>query len=305
MKIHHRLERERGAPLVLAIGFFDGFHVGHQEIVRQLHRLRKPGMRSGVLTFVNHPATFLRANAAPPLITTLEERIDLLGIAGVDECFVLPFNESIASLEPQQFIEDVLIGALRVRALVVGANFRFGKNRAGDVTFARTALEGHGARIVPVPNQSDAGGRISSTRIRAAILAGQVDEAQRLLGHPWTVRGIVSLGEGRGHDLGFPTANLTVPAQKMLPKDGVYAAVARHDGRDYAALVSIGTNPTFAGTQRTVEAWMRDFHGTIYGQEVALRDLRFVRDQVRYAGVEELLEQMERDRGAIAYPSYG
>ena len=305
MKIHHRLERKRGAPFVLAIGFFDGFHLGHQEIVRQLHRLRKPGMRSGVLTFSNHPATFLRAHAAPPLITTLEERIDLLGAAGVDECFLLPFNDGIASLEPHEFIENVLIGELRVQALVVGMNFRFGKGRTGDVDFARAALAGCGAQIVPVDNQNDAEGRISSTRIRAEILAGRVHEAERLLGHAWSLRGIVRLGEGRGHDLGFPTANLALPPEKMLPKDGVYAAVARHDGRDYAALVSIGTNPTFEGTTRTVEAWMRDFHATIYGQEVTLRDLRFVRDQVRYSGVEELLEQMERDRGAIAYPSYG
>jgi riboflavin kinase/FMN adenylyltransferase len=158
---------------------------------------------------------------------------------------------------------------------------------------------------VPVPNVVDGEGRISSTRIRGLVAAGEIGMADRLLeGTGYTIRGTVEIGEGRGHALGFPTANVRVPA-KLLPKDGVYSAAARYDGRDYAALVSIGTNPQFDGKKRTVEAWLRDFHGTIYGHQVALRELRFVRDQARFGSVDELMAQMRRDLQAVAFPSYG
>jgi riboflavin kinase/FMN adenylyltransferase len=169
----------------------------------------------------------------------------------------------------------------------------------------RHVLAEHGVAFVPVENVLDeTGERISSTRVRAAIAAGDMETADRLLGHSYELRGRVMLGRGVGHDLNFPTANLELP-QKLLPKDGVYAAVARHDGRDYAALVSIGTNPTFNGAHRTVEAWLRDFHGTIYGKEIALRDLRFVREQQRFDTVEALKAQMDHDLHAVAYPAFG
>jgi riboflavin kinase/FMN adenylyltransferase len=158
---------------------------------------------------------------------------------------------------------------------------------------------------VLVANTTDeAGERISSTRIRSHIAQGDLETADRLLGHSYELRGRVVLGAGRGHDLRFPTANIDVPA-KLLPKDAVYSAIARVDGRDYACLVSIGTNPTFDGTHRTVEAWLRDFQATIYGHEVALRDLRFVRDQQRFENIEALQAQMDRDLLAVAYPSFG
>jgi len=305
VKIHHELKRDHSRRLVLAIGFFDGFHRGHQAIVREVRKLRKPGYRTGVVTFSNHPAAFLRPGTEPPLLTTTEERIDLLARAGIEECFLVPFDDRIASLSPQAFVDEVLIKALAVRAVVVGANFRFGKGRAGDTSLAREALASHDVPFLALENTAEDGERISSTRIRALIADGKTQEAEELLGHAFELRGVVRLGEGRGHDLGFPTANIDLAGQKLLPKDGVYAGIARHDGRDHAALVSIGTNPTFNGKQRTVEAWLRDFAGTIYGEELTVRELRFVRDQVRYDSVEALLAQMERDLSAVAYPSYG
>ena len=305
MKIHHTLKRESGAPIVLAIGFFDGFHRGHQAIVRKLRTLRKPGYRTAVLTFANHPAAYLRPGTEPALITTPEERIDLIAEAAIEECFFVPFDESIASLTPQQFVDDILVRDLQARAVVVGANFRFGKGRAGDTTLATAALQAHGVPFVALENSVEEGERISSTRIRGLIANAKMYEAEALLGHAFELRGRVILGAGRGHDLNFPTANIALHVQKILPPDGVYAGVARHDGRDHACLVSIGTNPTFGGTARTIEAWLRDFNETIYGQELAVRDLRFVRDQVRFDSVEALLEQMEHDLAAVAYPSYG
>lgn len=308
MKIWHSL-RERDPqeyrPLVVAIGFFDGMHRGHQEIARQTLRLRKPGWRAAALTFANHPASFLRPGKEPPLISTPEERIDLIASAGFDECFFIPFDGDVASISAERFLTETLIADLGVRGAVVGKNFRFGTKRTGDTGLMQRVLSEHGVACVPVENTTDAqGDRISSTRIRAAITSGDVEDADRLLGHSYELRGRVVLGAGRGHDLHFPTANIELP-DKLIPKDGVYSATARVDGRDYAALVSIGTNPTFDGAHRTIEAWLRDFHETIYGRELTLRDLRFVREQQRFDTVAELQAQMDHDLHAVAYPAYG
>jgi riboflavin kinase/FMN adenylyltransferase len=304
MQLYHEPVRESARPLVLAIGFFDGFHRGHQEIARATMRMRRPGWRSGVLTFANHPASFLRPGNEPPLLCTPEERIALFGAAGFEECFWLRFDERVATLEPQAFL-DLLVDGLGVRGVAVGSTFRFGHKRAGDTQLMAEYLGRRSVEFVSVVNVTDTEGRISSTRIRALVAQGNLALADSLLGGTgYELRGTVEIGAGRGHGLGFPTANLRVP-RKLLPKDGVYSATARHDGRDYAALVSIGTNPQFDGKQQTIEVWVRDFHRTIYGREIALRDLRFVRDQARFANVEELVAQMKRDLEAVAFPSYG
>jgi riboflavin kinase / FMN adenylyltransferase len=286
----------------LAIGFFDGVHRGHLEIAKAARRMRKPGYRVGVLTFAEHPAKFLRPGNEPPLITTTAERLDLFAKAGFEECFLITFDERIATLTPQQFLEKLT--AMGVQGVAVGSTFRFGHKRAGD---AATMAAYFGDRNLPfaaLENVTHEGQRISSTRIRGLISDGNLELADYLLGHSYELRGLVEVGYGRGHDLDFPTANIAVP-NKLLPKDGVYAAIARHDGRDNAALVSIGTNPQFGGKERTVEAWLRDFHETIYGHELALRDLRYLREQRLFASVDELIAQMRTDLEAVAYPSYG
>jgi riboflavin kinase / FMN adenylyltransferase len=304
VKIHHALpERPPERAFVVAIGFFDGFHRGHRAIVREALKLRRAGERTAVLTFREHPSAFLRPGNEPPLIATLEERVNAFARAGIDEAYVIPFDATVASLTPAQFLDETLIGRLNARAMVVGANFRFGHKRAGDVAFAQAHLRERGRDMVPVPNTMDDGERVSSTRIRAAIQSGDLETADRLLGAPYTVRGVVTFGAGRGHDLGYPTANLAVPPQKLLPPDGVYRATGRHDGRDYFGLVSIGTNPTFDGTARTVEAWLLDFNGALYGEELSLRSFRFVRAQRRFDSVDELIAQMRDDAATVKFPT--
>jgi riboflavin kinase/FMN adenylyltransferase len=289
---------------VLAIGFFDGFHLGHREIARQTLRLRRPGWRAGLLTFANHPATYLRPGTEPAMICTPDERLALFAGAGFDECFFAQFDERVATLSPAAFL-DLLVGPLGARGVVVGDTFRFGHRRAGDAAFMSEYLTPRGVRVVAVSRVGDDGERVSSTRIRGLIRDGELAGADRLLGGAgYEIRGPVEIGAGRGHTLGFPTANVRVPA-KLIPRDGVYSATARYDGRDYAALVSIGTNPQFDGDRRTVEAWLRDFQQTIYGREVWLRDLRYVREQRFFPDVAELVEQMQRDVAAVGYPSYG
>jgi riboflavin kinase / FMN adenylyltransferase len=304
VKVYHDFARDGNRPLVLAIGFFDGFHRGHREIARQTLRLRRPGARSGVLTFANHPATHLRPGAEPPLLCTPPERLTLFAAAGFEECFFITFDDTIATLRPEAFL-DILADRLGAKGIVVGSTFRFGHKRAGDVALMQEYLRNRGVDFVSVEHLDAGGERISSTRIRALVQQGNLALADDLLGGTgYEIRGCVEVGAARGHALGFPTANVRVPA-KLLPKDGVYSAVARYDGRDYPALVSIGTNPQFGGTSRTVEAWMRDFEHTIYGRELSLRELRFVREQRLFSEVGELVEQMLRDRQVIGYPSYG
>ncbi|MBV8068007.1 MAG: riboflavin biosynthesis protein RibF [Candidatus Eremiobacteraeota bacterium] len=304
MKIWHELARDRKRPLVLAIGFFDGFHRGHREIARQTLRLRRPRWRCGVLTFANHPATYLRPGTEPALLCTPHERLELFARAGFEECFFVPFDERVATLSPQRFLE-ILVEQLGVLGVVVGTTFRFGHKRAGDVALMRASLSVAPLEVVAVEPVADGGTRISSTRIRELVRTGDLKAADYLLGGTgYEIRGAVEVGAGRGHALGFPTANVRAPA-KLLPADGVYAATARYDGRDYAALVSIGSNPQFGGSARTVEAWLRDFEQTIYGRELALRDLRYLREQRLFAEVGELVDQMHRDLQAIGYPGYG
>jgi riboflavin kinase/FMN adenylyltransferase len=305
VKIHHSVEaRTSDRPLVLAIGFFDGFHRGHREIVRALLRARRPGYRAAVLSFRNHPATHLRPGAVPALITTAEERVNLLADAGIDELYLVPFDANLAELEARRFLEEFVLERLGARALVVGSNFRFGARRTGDAALAAEVMHAHGAEAQAVPPLLDDGERISSTRVRAAIARGDFATADRLLCAPYCLRGRVALGHGRGHDLGFPTANLQTPPGKLIPKDGVYTVVGRYDGRDYRGLVSIGDNPTFGPGAKTVEAWLQDFRKTIYGEELALRDFAFVRDQRAFGSSEELVEQMLQDATHVQFPAF-
>ena len=306
MKIHHAFEpRPADArPLVLAIGFFDGFHLGHRQILRTLLEQRRPGYRAAAITFQNHPARYLRPGTEPPLITTCEERVNLLASTGIDELYLIPFDARLAQVDARAFLEETIVGKLRARALVFGENFRFGAGRAGDPSLAREVLGARDVALHVAPPFMRDGSRVSSTRIREALVAGDLATANALLGEPYTLSGRVVLGEGRGHDLGFPTANLAVPPAKLVPKDGVYAIAGRFDGRDYNGLASIGTKPTFEGVNRTIEAWLLDFHHTIYGHELVLRDFRFIRDQRKFASVDELVAQMQADAAHAPFPSY-
>ena len=270
--------------------------------MRTALRLRRAGERTAILTFRDHPSAFLRPGQEPPLIATLDERVNAFARAGIDDAYVIPFDANVAGLSPAAFLGDTLIERLNAGAMVVGENFRFGSKRAGDVAFAREYFGERGRDVIAVPNELDGDERVSSTRIRAAIAAADIETADRLLGAPFTVRGLVTFGAGRGHDLGYPTANVAVRPDKLLPPDGVYRATARHDGRDHLGLVSIGTNPTFDGTHRSVEAWLLDFEGSLYGEELALRDFRFVRAQRRFDSVEELVEQMRADAATVRFP---
>jgi riboflavin kinase/FMN adenylyltransferase len=285
---------------VVTIGNFDGMHLGHQHVVRRAGEVAaEVGVDHVVaVTFDPHPIAVLRPEHAPPTLTTIDERLRLLGEAGVDDVLVIPFSREIAAWTPTEFIDRIIVGALHAKAVVVGANFRFGHRAAGDVAVLTGLAERHDFSVEGVP--LDGGPQVwSSTYIRACLASGDVEGAAEALGRPFTVRGIVVEGDKRGRGLGYPTANVPVPPVDAVPPDGVYAGwLSRLDtGERFPAAVSVGTNPTFDGERyRRVESYVLDRDDLeLYGVEVEVAFVERLRGMVRFEGIEALVETMHDD----------
>jgi riboflavin kinase / FMN adenylyltransferase len=288
---------------VVTIGVFDGVHRGHQRIVSGAAETgAELGMPAAVITFDPHPAEVIRPGSQPPLLCTTRRRAQLLADQGVDVVCVLPFTYEFSQLGPDEFVRAVLVDRLHARRVVVGENFRFGHRAAGDVALLAELGEKYDFGAEGVPLLTDGGVTISSSGIRARLADGDVAGANRDLGRPHRVEGIVVRGQQRGRALGFPTANLEAPPRTVVPADGVYAGwLARLDteGREevrWPAAISVGTNPTFDGREQTVEAYAldRDDHD-LYGVHVAVDFAARLRGMVRYESAAALAEQMRRD----------
>lgn len=281
---------------VVAIGNFDGVHLGHQAVLRRAREAAQGPLI--VITFWPHPVGVLRPDKAPKLITDLHTRIELLRAAGADEVRVVRFNDSVATMTPEEFVDDFL-RPLRPDRVVVGHNFRFGARAAGDV--AALARLGAGTfEVDEVPLSEEDGAVICSTAIREAVAQGDVEAAARMLGRPLEFRGLVVVGDRRGRDLGFPTANVVVPEGRCVPTDGVYAGwVTRIDvpgGTPMPAAISVGSNPTFDGMERRVESYVLDRDDlSLYGVQIAVDFVARLRGQVRFDGVDGLITQMHED----------
>ncbi len=285
---------------VVTIGNFDGVHLGHQHVLRQARDtavdLAVP--KVVVVTFDPHPIAVLRPEHAPPTLTNIETRLRLLEAAGVDAVLVIPFDRDIASWTPEEFIDRVLVSSLQAKAVVVGANFRFGNRAAGDVALLRTVGETRGFVVEGVA--LDGGPQVwSSTYIRNCLAAGDIAGAAEALGRPFAVRGVVVKGDQRGRELGFPTANVPTPVDGAAPADGVYAGrLTRLDtGDTYPAAISVGTNPTFDGErERRVESYVLDRDDLeLYGVEVEVAFLERLRGMVKFEGIDALVETMHGD----------
>lgn len=292
------------APTVVTIGNFDGVHLGHQHVVS---RARTVADEAGVatlvvVTFDPHPIAVLRPEHAPPTLSSIETRLRLLGDLGVDAALVVPFDREVAGWSPEEFVDRILVDALRARAVVVGANFRFGCRAAGDVALLERVGRDHGFSVEGVT--LDGGPQVwSSTYVRQCLATGDVAGAAEALGRPPAVRGTVVKGDRRGRDLGYPTANVPVSAGEAAPADGVYAGwvtrcdSAGRDGERLPAAISVGTNPTFDGErERRVEAYVLDRDDLeLYGVEVEVTFVERLRGMVAFDGVEALLETMRDD----------
>jgi riboflavin kinase / FMN adenylyltransferase len=286
---------EAGADLLLSIGVFDGVHIGHRTVLSRLLSLRTASTIVGALTFEHHPQEFLHPGQAPKCLTTLDEKINLLAGCGLDILFLLPFDERIQSVTAEKFLRDILLRRLRTRALIVGDQWRFGKGREGDVALARAILSGEGCAFEAAPLLERDGEKVSSSHIRELIAQMKFDEADALLGSPYQVRGIVTTGDGRGHELGYPTANLAIVEEKLIPPAAVYATRLQHEGSTHLSVTSIGDKPTFGGRFLTVETYVPGFDKSIYGDQLTLTNWRFIRKQERFARREELIAQIGLD----------
>jgi riboflavin kinase/FMN adenylyltransferase len=283
---------------VVTVGSFDGVHLGHQAVLAEVARRAAAAGRASVLvTFEPHPLAVINPQAAPPLLTTGPERREILALSPIDYALFLRFDRALARLSPEQFVQDVLRARCGMQDLVFGYDHGFGRNRSGDVETLRRLGAELGFAVDAVPAADVEGEPVSSGRIRRAVAGGDLRTAARLLGRPYTVSGRVSAGERRGRILGIPTINLgEIPAEKLLPPDGVYAVWVEWRGGRASGMMNQGPRPTFGEGGRVLEAHLFGFEGDLYGEWVRLEWVERLRDVRRFAGVEQLQEQLGRDR---------
>ncbi|MET8577525.1 bifunctional riboflavin kinase/FAD synthetase [Streptomyces sp. NPDC005012] len=286
---------------VVTIGSYDGVHRGHQLIIRHaVERARALGVPSVLVTFDPHPSEVVRPGSHPPLLAPHARRAELAAALGIDAVLVLPFTKEFSKLSPAEFVVKVLVDKLHARAVVEGPNFRFGHKAAGDVAFLTEQGRTYDFEVdvidLHVSGEAGGGEPFSSTLTRRLVAAGDVEGAAEILGRPHRVEGVVVRGAQRGRELGYPTANIDTVPFSAVPADGVYAGWLNVAGETMPAAISVGTNPQFDGTARTVEAYAIDRVGLdLYGMRASVDFLAFVRGQAKFATLDELLEAMGRD----------
>lgn len=279
----------------IAIGNFDGVHRGHRVLVDRLRRLAEEvGGPSVVVTFDPPPAKLLRPQSVPPALTWMERRAEILFLLGIDHLYVWETTHELLQLSPRQFFQQILIDQFQVRGLVEGPNFRFGKDRVGDVELLTELCEQQGVQLSIVGGESEDSEWISSSRIRTLIQHGDVESANRLLVEPYRIDGMVGHGAARGRQLGFPTANLE-KSSVLLPPFGVYAGRVTREKQSYAAAINIGPNPTFGEQSTKVEVHLIGFDGDLYDKKIEVELLKRLRDIRKFNSIDDLVAQLHRD----------
>lgn len=287
-------------PSVVTIGNFDGVHAGHSEIMRRVVAVaRERGLVSAVLTFDPHPARVLAPDRAPRLIGTVPQRLRRLAKEGIDAALLLPFSLEFAKLSPEEFVEQILVGTLRTRCVLVGEDFRFGFRQSGNIGTLRELGERFGFDLLPVPAIAGKGDRISSTRIRNLVAAGRVTDACRMMGSPFALEGKVVSGQGIGSKKTVPTLNLA-PENELLPKTGVYVTRTRDaaSGQEWRSITNVGYRPTFDGEGLTVETFLLDPPPDRTPERIEVTFLAYVRGERKFDTPELLKAQILRDVGA-------
>ena len=280
---------------VATIGNFDGMHLGHQAIVRTvLSRSRETGGSSLLITFDPHPLRVLAPERAPRMLTTRKQKHALIEAAGIEFLLILPFTMELAEVSAVDFVRRYLSGGLGVREVYVGANFNFGRGRAGNAELLVGTCEELGIRAAQVPEMRYLDSPISSSRIRRAVQSGEVELARELLGRPYLIEGTVVHGESRGAGLGFPTANLDSRSE-LVPQDGVYVTTAAVDETAHPAVTNIGSRPTFEGASYAVETHLLDDSGDLYGRTMEVRFLARLRPELKFDSPQALVAQVRKD----------
>ncbi|PLX43333.1 MAG: riboflavin biosynthesis protein RibF [Desulfobacteraceae bacterium] len=284
---------------VITIGNFDGVHIGHQALFHEV--IEKADTINGtsiVMTFEPHPVRVLKQNGHLPLITLYEQKIELIENSGVDVLICVPFTEEFAAISAKTFVEDILLKSIGMKAIVVGKDYTFGRNREGDIDLLKTYANNLGFEVVVadwIQTSKNWPGRISSTRTRELVEEGKVDEAQKLLGRYYQIRGVVTTGRNRGGRLlGFPTANITLH-DELCPKNGVYAVAVDCMGEIFQGVANIGYSPTFDDNVFSVEVHILDFNENIYGQKIRVDFVKRIRDEKKFSNISELSDQIKKD----------
>jgi riboflavin kinase/FMN adenylyltransferase len=299
MKIFHGTENANiMRPTVLTLGVFDGLHLGHQKIMRTVvERAKAANAVATAITFDPHPRAVLHQASAPPLLQTLDQRLANFEVLGIEQAIVIHFDREFASQSAEQFIIDIIHDRLHAKEVFLGKGFAFGRGRGGNIELLRKMSGELGFTADEVDEVKLRGHRISSSRIRECLSLGHVNLVRRMLGRPYGVEGVIVRGNRRGHTIGFPTANLH-PHNRVIPKYGVYATATLIDGAWRRSITNIGVRPTFGkDTEPSIESYIFDFDGELYGDVLRVRFLHRLRDERKFNGIEELKAQIKKDTG--------
>jgi riboflavin kinase/FMN adenylyltransferase len=298
MRLFHGTDNAKiSRPTVLTLGVFDGLHQGHQLIMKTVvDRARATESVPTVITFDPHPRAVLHPESAPPLLQTFDQKIEALGLLGIEQTIVIPFNQEFAQIRASEFLRDVVYERLQAREVFLGRGFAFGKGREGNIELLKKVSEDLGFYAAEVPEVRLRGKRISSSRIRELLTEGRVNLVRRMLARPYGVEGRVVRGQQRGRVLGFPTANLS-PQNRVIPRSGVYITATLIEGAWRRSITNVGTRPTFETTMDpSVETYVMGWEGDLYGDVVRVRFLRRLRDERKFETLDDLKAQIERDR---------
>jgi riboflavin kinase/FMN adenylyltransferase len=284
---------------VITIGNFDGVHIGHQALFHEV--IEKADAIDGtsiVMTFEPHPVRVLKQNGHPPLITLYEQKVELIESSGIDVLICIPFTLEFAAISAKEFVEDILLTRIGMKAIVVGEDYTFGKNRKGNIKLLQTYAKNYGFEVIVadwILTLNKSPDRISSTRTRELVIAGRVDEAQKLLGRYYQIRGVVTTGRNRGGRLlGFPTANIILH-DELCPKTGVYAVTVEFGSKTHKGVANIGYSPTFGDQVFSVEVHILDFNENIYDRKIRVNFIQRIRDEKKFSNISELSDQIKKD----------
>ena len=279
---------------VVTIGTFDGVHIGHQKIVNRL--VNHAELDSVILTFFPHPRMVLQQDNTIKLLHTIEEKTSVLNQLGLDHLVIHPFTKEFSRLTAQQFVEDILVNQLKAKKIIIGYDHRFGRNRTADISTLKDFGEHYGFVVEEITKQDVDDVAVSSTKIRTALQKGQIEKANAFLGQPYMLTGTIVRGKGIGKTLGYPTANIQIEeAYKLIPKNGVYIVKTNFKGITYFGMMNIGTNPTVGGKSQTIETYFFNMDTDLYGSKMTIQMLKRIRDEKKFASVDQLIEAMQND----------
>ncbi len=304
MKIFDHLDkiREPFKNAVITIGNFDGVHIGHQALFHEvIEKAEAIDGTSIAMTFEPHPIRVLKQNGYPPLITLYEQKAELIERTGIDVLICVPFTKTFASLSADQFIKDLLVKRIGMKAIVVGEDYSFGKNREGNINMMKSYAPDGGFEVIVadwIKTSKGCTGRISSTKIRELVTDGDMMEAEKMLGRRYQIRGRVMTGRDRGGKLlGIPTANINLH-DELCPKTGIYAVTVECSGSRHNGVANIGYSPTFEDHEFTVEVHILDFNANIYGEKIRVNFIKRLRDEIKFSNISELIDQIKKDIAA-------